>query len=68
MYKKYFLTPGPTPIPEHVSLEMTLPIQHQRTSQCGDIFSKVTEGAKYLFQTKQDILIFAATATVGDIL
>ena len=41
MNKKYLLT---TPIPEHVSLEMVLAIQHQRTSQCGDIFGKVTVG------------------------
>ena len=68
MKNKYLLTPGPTPIPEHVSLGMTLPIPHQRTSQCSNIFGKVTEGAKYLFQTKQDILIFATTATARDIL
>ncbi len=42
MNKKYLLTPNPTP--EHVSLEIVLPIQHQRTSQCGGIFGKVTVG------------------------
>ncbi len=44
MKKKYLLAPGPTPVPEEVSLAMALPIQHQRTSQCGDIFGKVTVG------------------------
>jgi aspartate aminotransferase-like enzyme len=63
MKKKYLLAPGPTPVPEHVSLEMALPMQHHRTPQFSKIFGEAAEGAKYLFQTKQDVLILASTGT-----
>ncbi|PIP72391.1 MAG: aminotransferase [Nitrospinae bacterium CG22_combo_CG10-13_8_21_14_all_47_10] len=63
MKKKYLLAPGPTPVPEHVSLEMALPMQHHRTPQFSKIFGEAAEGAQYLFQTKQDVLILASTGT-----
>ena len=63
MKKKYLLAPGPTPVPEHISLEMALPMQHHRTPQFSKIFGEAAEGAKYLFQTKQDVLILASTGT-----
>ena len=63
MKKKYLLAPGPTPVPEHVSLEMALPMQHHRTPQFSKIFGEAAEGAKYLFQTNQDVLILASTGT-----
>ena len=65
MKKKYLLAPGPTPVPEHVSLEMALPMQHHRTPQFNKIFAEAAEGAQYLFQTKQDVLILASTGTGG---
>jgi aspartate aminotransferase-like enzyme len=68
MKKKYLLTPGPTFVPEHVSLKMALPMQHQGTLQFSKIFGEAAEGAKYLFQTKQDVLVLASTGTTGDIL
>jgi aspartate aminotransferase-like enzyme len=68
MKKKYVPAPGPTPVPEHVSLEMALPMQHQRTPQFSKIFGEAAESAKYLFQTTQDLLILAATGTAGDML
>ena len=68
MKKKYLTAPGPTSVPEHVSLEMALPMQHYRTPQFSKIFCEVVEGAKYLFQTKQDVLILAYTGTAGDML
>lgn len=68
MKKKYLFEPGPTPLPEEVALAMAVPMVHHRKSEFNKIFRATAESAKYLFQTKQDILIFAATATVGDIL
>ncbi|PIQ97720.1 MAG: aminotransferase [Nitrospinae bacterium CG11_big_fil_rev_8_21_14_0_20_56_8] len=65
MKKKYLLAPGPTPVPEHVSLEMALPMVHHRTPQFSQIFAEAAEDAKYLFQTKQDVLLLAATGTGG---
>ena len=68
MKKKYLLARGPTTTLEVVSLEMALPIQHQRTPQFRKIFCEAAESAKYLFQTKQDVLFLTATGTVGDML
>jgi aspartate aminotransferase-like enzyme len=68
MKKKYLLAPGPTSFPEHVSLEMALAMQHHRTPQFSKIFDEAAEGAKYLIQTKQDVLILASTGTAGDML
>ena len=68
MKKKSLLAPGPTPIPVYVSLEMALHMQHQRTPHFSKIFGEAAEGDKYLFQTKQDVLILASTGTTGDML
>jgi len=68
MKKKYLLAPAPTSVPEHVSLEIALPIQHHRTPQFSKIFGEAAEVAKSLFQTKQDVFILASTGTTGDML
>jgi aspartate aminotransferase-like enzyme len=68
MKKKYLSASGPTPVPEHVALKMVLSMQHHRSPQLSAIFGEAAEGAKYLFQTKQDVLILDATGTAGDML
>ena len=68
MKRKYFLAPGPISVPEHVSLEIALPMQYHRAPQFSKIFGEAAEGAKFLFQTKQDVLILASTGTAGDML
>lgn len=65
MKKRYLLAPGPTPVPEEVSLKMAQPMMHHRTPQFSAIFAEAAEDAKYLFQTKQDVLILASTGTGG---
>ena len=65
MKKKYLLAPGPTPVAEHVALEMAHPMIHHRTPQFSKIFAEAAEVAKYLFQTKQEVLILASTGTGG---
>ncbi|MDH5761752.1 MAG: alanine--glyoxylate aminotransferase family protein [Nitrospinota bacterium] len=65
MKKTYLLAPGPTPVPETINLEMAAPMVHHRTPQFSKIFGEAAEGAKYLFQTKQDVLILASTGTGG---
>ncbi len=63
MKKRYLLAPGPTPVSEEVSLRMAEPMVHHRTPQFSAIFAEAAEGLKYLFQTKQDVLILASTGT-----
>jgi aspartate aminotransferase-like enzyme len=57
------LTPGPTPVPERLSLRMAQPIVHHRSPEFEAVFAKVREGLQWLFQTKQDVLVFAASGT-----
>ena len=65
MKKKYLMAPGPTPVAEHVALEMAHPMIHHRTPQFSKIFAEAAEVAKYLFQTKQEVMILASTGTGG---
>ena len=65
MKKKYLLAPGPTPVPESISLEMAMPMVHHRTPEFSKVFAEAARDAKYLFQTEQDVLILASTGTGG---
>jgi aspartate aminotransferase-like enzyme len=57
------LTPGPTPIPPKVALKGALPVLHHRTSEFGAIYKNVAHGLKYVFQTKNEVYIIAASGT-----
>jgi serine---pyruvate transaminase len=63
MAKIRLFTPGPTPVPEQVMLEMAQPMDHHRTSQYQEILGKVLQGLKYVFQTKNDVLLFTSSGT-----
>ncbi|MHC5059265.1 MAG: pyridoxal-phosphate-dependent aminotransferase family protein [Planctomycetota bacterium] len=64
MQKKYLLfAPGPTTIPPEVSLSMAEPIIHHRAPAFVKVLEEVREGLKYLFQTKNEVLLFASTGT-----
>ncbi|MBI5682004.1 MAG: alanine--glyoxylate aminotransferase family protein [Deltaproteobacteria bacterium] len=63
MKKRFLLAPGPTPVPAEINLAMAQPMIHHRTPQFSAIFGEVKEDLKYLFQTKQDVLILAASGT-----
>ncbi|GAB4255739.1 MAG: serine-pyruvate aminotransferase [Thermoleophilia bacterium] len=65
MRKRYLLTPGPTPVPEEVLLAGAERIIHHRSAEYSELFLKVTEGLKYVFQTRNDVLIFGASGTGG---
>jgi len=63
LMKNYLLTPGPTPVPPEALKAMARPIIHHRTPQFQAILKEVEEGLKYVFQTKNDVLIFASSGT-----
>lgn len=63
MRKTYLLTPGPTQIPESVSSIFARPIIHHRTPAFQTLFEDVKQNLKYLFQTKQDVLLLTCTGT-----
>lgn len=61
--KTFLMIPGPTPVPESVLLAMAKhPIGH-RSSEFSDILKEVYADLKWLFQTKNEVFIFAASGT-----
>ncbi|MEB3343667.1 alanine--glyoxylate aminotransferase family protein [Okeania sp.] len=61
--KQMLMIPGPTPVPETALLAMAKhPIGH-RSGDFSKIMAEVTENLKWLHQTKNDVLILAASGT-----
>lgn len=61
--KTFLMIPGPTPVPESVLLAMAKhPIGH-RSSEFSEILKEVYADLKWLFQTKNEVFIFAASGT-----
>jgi serine---pyruvate transaminase len=65
MKKYYLLTPGPTPVPPNVAARSAEPILHHRTKEFGAVFNEVQEGMKYVFQTKNDVLMISGSGTAA---
>ncbi|MCP9464693.1 MAG: alanine--glyoxylate aminotransferase family protein [Nitrospira sp.] len=65
MLKRYLLAPGPTPVPPEVLLAMARPIIHHRAPEFDPIFAEVRAGLQWLFQTRHDVLMLAASGTGG---
>jgi aspartate aminotransferase-like enzyme len=65
MKKTHLFAPGPTPVPPEALLSMALPILHHRTPEYEALFAEVREGLKGLFQTAEEVLLFAASGTGG---
>jgi len=63
MQKRYLLAPGPTAIPPEVLLKMAEPIIHHRNPLFETIVEEVRENLKYLFGTKNEVLIFTSSGT-----
>jgi aspartate aminotransferase-like enzyme len=63
MIKQYLLSPGPTPIPNEVSLAMSETMIHHRTPQFNKVFEETRQGLRTLFETKNDVLMLASSGT-----
>jgi len=63
MEKKYLFSPGPTMLPPEVLLKMAEPIMHHREPEFEKILGEIREGLKYLFQTKNEVLVFTSSGT-----
>ncbi len=50
-------------LPPEVLLKMAEPIMHHREPEFERIFAEIREGLKYLFQTKQEVLVFTSSGT-----
>jgi len=63
MQKRYLLAPGPTAIPPEVLLKMAEPIIHHRNPLFEEVVQEVRDNLKYLFGTKNEVLVFASSGT-----
>ncbi len=63
MQKNYLFAPGPVAIAPSTLLAMARPIIHHRAPQFAGVLREVEEGLKYLYQTKNDVLILASSGT-----
>jgi aspartate aminotransferase-like enzyme len=61
--KRYLLAPGPTPIPPEVLQVMAQPIIHHRAPEYEGLFAEVRRDLRLLFQSKNEVLMFAASGT-----
>jgi len=63
MKRNLLLTPGPTKIPSDILEALARPIIHHRTPEFQNDIRQVTEGLKYVLQTKNDVYLLASSGT-----
>src|SRR3712207_9359986 len=63
--KQYLMAAGPTPIPPRVSQVQAEPILYHRAPAFVEIYARVLERLKTVFQTENDVLTFAASGSGG---
>jgi serine---pyruvate transaminase len=61
--KQYLMTAGPTPLPPAVSQVMAEPILYHRAPVFIEIYARVLERLKHVYQTESEVLSFAASGT-----
>src|SRR6266550_4518234 len=61
--KQYLMTAGPTPLPPEVSQVMAAPIVYHRSPAFVEIYERVLRRLRMVFQTEQEVLLFAASGT-----
>jgi serine---pyruvate transaminase len=61
--KQYLLTAGPTPLPPRVLQVMAEPVLYHRAPAFIEVYARVLEGLKRVFQTSNEVLCFAASGT-----
>lgn len=65
MRKSYLMAPGPVAVAPDVLARMSEPLVHHRSPQFSAILTQVRDDLKYLYQTENDVLIFASSGTGG---
>lgn len=61
--KTLLMIPGPTPVPENVLLEMAKSPMPHRSPEFSAVFDEVNEDLKWIFQTRNDVFVFASSGT-----
>jgi serine---pyruvate transaminase len=63
--KQYLMAAGPTPIPPKVSQIQAEPILYHRSPAFVEIYARVLDRLKHVFQTRNEVLTFAASGSGG---
>ena len=63
--KRYLMTAGPTPLPPAVSQAMARPMVYHRAPEFVEVYARVLGRLKYVFQTDNEVLLFASSGTGG---
>ena len=63
--KQRLLTPGPTAVPEETLLELAKQVTYHRTPQFRAVLAEVIEDLKYVFCTKNAVLVLTSSGTGG---
>ncbi len=61
--KQYLMTAGPTPLPPAVSQVMAEPILYHRAPAFIEVYARVLERLRHVYQTQTEVLAFAASGT-----
>src|SRR3954447_15047069 len=61
--KQYLMTAGPTPLPPAVSQVMAEPMIYHRAPAFIEVYARVLERLRLVFQTGNDVLLFAASGS-----
>jgi serine---pyruvate transaminase len=61
--KQYLMTAGPTPLPPAVSQAMAQPMLYHRAPAFVEVYARALERLKSVFQTSNEVLVFAASGT-----
>ncbi len=61
--KQYLMTAGPTPLPPAVSQVMAEPILYHRAPAFIEIYARVLERLKSVYQTENEVLAFASSGS-----
>src|SRR5580700_5777599 len=65
MIKPRLFTPGPTPVPEETLLELAKPVTYHRTPEQKQVLAEVMDDLKYVFQTKNMVIVLTSSGTGG---
>lgn len=63
--RQRIFTPGPTQIPERVTVAMSQPFPYHRGPAFKELFAEVTANLQYVFQTQGEVLLLTASGTGG---
>jgi aspartate aminotransferase-like enzyme len=57
------MTPGPTQVPEEALLTLAKQVTHHRTPEFVKTLAEALDGLKYVFQTKNDVILLTSSGT-----